>query len=108
MSIRIVDASDARAVEALLSPRRADDRAVMRHVAGIVERVRSDGDRALRHFARELDGFSGAFEIPRSAWRAEARRAPRDVRTALAAAAANIAQVAEAQLPRSRRVRVAP
>src|SRR6476646_10417459 len=108
MSIRIIDASDTRAVEALLSPRRADDRAVMRRVARIVEAVRTEGDPALRRYAREFDGFSGAFEIPKSAWRTQARRAPREVRTALAAAAANIAHVAEAQLPRSRKTRVAP
>jgi histidinol dehydrogenase len=106
--IRIVDASDTREVDALLSPRRADDRAVMRRVSRIVEAVRADGDAALRRFAREFDGFSGAFEIPRAAWKAEARKAPREVRAALRVAAHNIARVAEAQRPVSRRVQVAP
>jgi len=108
MSIRIVDASDTREVDALLSPRRADDRAVMRRVSRIVDAVRAEGDVAVRRFARQFDGFDGPFEIPRAAWKAQARRAPREVRAALKAAAANIARVAEAQRPSSRRVRVAP
>jgi histidinol dehydrogenase len=108
MAIRIIEASDTRAVEALLSPRRADERAVMRRVSRIVEAVRAEGDAAVRRFAREFDGFSGPFEIPRRLWHAEARKAPRDVRSALKIAAANIARVAETQRPVSRRVRVAP
>ena len=107
MAIRIIEAADTRAVEALLSPRRADDRAVRRRVSRIVEAVRAEGDAAVRRFAREFDGFSGPFEIPRRAWQAEARKAPRDVRSALKVAAANIARVAGAQRPVSRRVRVA-
>ncbi len=108
MSIRIVDASDTREVDALLSPRRADDRAVMRRVSRIVDAVRAEGDAAVRRFAAQFDGFDGPFEIPRAAWKADARKAPRDVRAALKVAAANIARVAEAQRPLSRRVRVAP
>jgi histidinol dehydrogenase len=108
MLIRIVDASDTRAVDALLSPRRADDRSVMRRVSRIVEAVHAEGDAAVRRFARQFDGFDGPFEIPRAAWKAEARKAPRDVRAALKVAAANIARVAETQRPLSRRVRVAP
>ena len=108
MSIRIVDASDTREVDALLSPRRADDRAVMRRVSRIVDAVRAEGDPAVRRFAAQFDGFDGPFEIPRAAWKAEARKAPREVRAALKVAAGNIARVAEAQRPQSRRVRVAP
>ncbi len=95
-------------VDALLSPRRADDRAVMRRVSRIVDAVRAEGDAAVRRFAAQFDGFDGPFEIPRAAWKAEARKAPRDVRAALKVAAANIARVAQAQRPLSRRVRVAP
>src|SRR4249919_814806 len=108
MSIRIVDASDTRAVDALLSPRREDDRAVMRRVTRIVDAVRAEGDAAVRRYAAQFDGFDGPFEIPRSAWKAEARRAPSDVRAALKVAAANIARVAQAQRPLSCRVRVSP
>src|SRR6187401_303254 len=93
MSIRIIDASDTRAVERLLSPRRDDDRAT---------------DRKVARYAAQFDGLSGAFEIPRAAWRAEARRAPREVRDALRTAARHIARVARSQLPQSTRVTVAP
>ena len=106
--IRIIDSSDTRTVDALLSPRRADDRAVMRRVSRIVDAVRAEGDAAVRRYAAQFDGFDGPFEIPRSAWKAEARKAARDVRDALKVAAANIARVAQAQRPLSRRVRVAP
>jgi len=106
--IRIIHSSDTREVDALLSPRRTDDRAVMRRVRRIVDAVRAEGDGAVRRYAAEFDGFDGPFEIPRAAWKADARRAPRDVRAALKFAAANIARVAQAQRPVSRRVRVAP
>src|SRR6187549_3900186 len=97
MSIKIVDAGNAREVERLLSPRRDGDRAIARAVARIVEAVRAEGDAAVRRYAARFDGLSGAFEIPRQAWRAEARRAPRDVRSALRTAAGHIARVARAQ-----------
>ena len=106
--IRIIHSSDAREVDALLSPRRADDRAVMRRVSRIVDAVRAEGDAAVRRYAAQFDGFDGPFEIPGAAWKADARKAPRDVRAALKFAAANIARVAQAQRPVSRRVRVAP
>src|SRR4029079_11997885 len=74
----------------------------------IVEAVRTEGDAAVRRFARKFDGLSGAFEIPRAAWRAATRGAPREVRSALRTAARHIARVAKSQLPRSTRVTVAP
>src|SRR4029079_17586469 len=106
--IRIIHSSDTREVDALLSPWRTDDRAVMRRVRRIVDAVRAEGDAGVRRYAARFDGFDGPFEIPRAAWKADARKAPRDVRDALKVAAANIATVAEAQRPQSRRVRVAP
>src|SRR5262249_26275754 len=108
MSIRIVDAADTSDVERLLSPRRDDDRATRQRVARIVEAVRAEGDAAGRRYAAPFDDMSGALEIPRAAWRAEARRAPREVREALRIATAHIARAAKAQLPRSTRITVAP
>jgi histidinol dehydrogenase len=108
MVIRIIDARNTRAVERLLSPRRDDDRATARKVARIVEAVRAEGDAAVRRYAAKFDGLNGAFEIPRAVWRAEAGRAPREVRDALRTAARHIARVARSQLPRSTRVTVAP
>jgi histidinol dehydrogenase len=108
MAIRILDARDTREVERLLSPRRDDDRGIPRAVARIVDAVRAEGDAAVRRYAAKFDGLTGEFEIPRAAWRAEARRAPREVRDALRTAATHIARVAKAQLPTSTRVTVAP
>jgi histidinol dehydrogenase len=107
MAIRILKATDP-AVDALLSPRREDDRATRDAVARIVEAVRAEGDAAVRRFSVEFDGHTGAFEIPRAVWKRAARKAPRDVRAALALAAANIAKVARAQVPRRFRVTVMP
>ncbi len=61
MSIRIIDAADTREVERLLSPRRDDDRATRQRVTRIVEAVRTGGDAAVRRFARQFDGLSGAW-----------------------------------------------
>jgi len=106
--IRIVSASDRRAVDALLSPRREHDRSTRRAVAAIVEAVRAGGDAAVQRFAARYDRDRGPFEVPRDQWRAAARRAPREVRAALRTAARNIAAVARAQLPRGRRLQVLP
>ncbi len=108
MLIRIIDAGNTRAVDALLAPRRDDDSAVARRVARIVDDVRRDGDVALRRYSEKFDQLTGAFEVPRENWRAESRRAPAEVRAALQVAARNIARVARAQLPRPSRVAVAP
>ena len=76
MAIRILKAADSVAVEALLAPRREDDRATRDAVASIVEAVRADGDAAVRRYAAEFDGTTGPFEIPRAVWKRAARKAP--------------------------------
>ena len=108
MDIRIIRSRDRQAVDALLAPARADDRATLARARRIVDDVRAHGDRALRRYAERLDGLTGAFEIPRDEWVAEGRRAPADVRRALRTAARHIATVARATRPRAIRVRVAP
>ena len=104
--IRTVDASDRRAVEALLSATRVRDAATDARVATIVERVRVDGDRALRRYATELDALVGPLEIARSEWVRASRALPRGVRTALKRASLHIRRVARAQLPRGFRTSV--
>ena len=105
--IAVISSSDARAVDALLSPRRIDDAAALSAAARIVEAVRAEGDKAVARFARRFDGDAPPFEVPRAAWALNAARAPRAVRAALATAARNIAVVARAQKPRGFRLRVA-
>jgi histidinol dehydrogenase len=91
---------DAAALARLLDRGRATDPAVARAVAGIIGRVRDDGDAALAALAAELDGVSHlAMEVPREACdRALATLDPA-VRAALELAAGAIDTFHRAQLP---------
>ena len=73
--IKIVDSSNTKAVAALLSPSRVRDRATeAARGADCRAPCGAEGDRALRRYARELDGLAGPIEIPRA--RLGAPRAP--------------------------------
>ena len=104
--LKIVESTNRRAVDALLSPERARDAATDARVATIVASVRRKGDRALLQYARTLDRLNGPIEVPRTEMRRAASQVPADVRAAIRAAARNIRTVASRQVPRSWRVRV--
>ncbi len=106
--MKIIEASNTRALNAVFARDRAADKVFDRQVARIIERVRRGGDRALTTLARKFDGLKGPLEIPRAEMEAEAARVPADVRKAIAQAARNIAKVAAAQIPRHTDVKVAP
>ena len=106
--MRIVASSNRRAVAALLSPQRLRDAATDSRVAEIVNDVRRRGDRALKAYARELDGWSGPLEIGTDAMREAAATIPASVRSAIRLAARNIRTVAKRQVPRAWRVRTMP
>lgn len=109
--LSIVVSTNRRAVTELLSATRVRDRALIAieaRAAAIVTGVRRGGDRALKRFARELDGNAGALEMPRKLWEREAATLPRDVRAAIARAAAHIRSVARKQVPKGWRHAVAP
>jgi histidinol dehydrogenase len=106
--IKIVESSNTKAVTALLSSARVRDRATEARAARIVGAVRREGDRALRRYARELDGLAGPIEIPRAEWERRAAELPRGVRTAIRRAALHIRRVARAQVPRGFRLTVTP
>jgi histidinol dehydrogenase len=106
--LKIIPSSDTRAVARLLSPARLRDPATERRVARIVNDVKRNGDRALRRYAHELDGLTGAIEIPRTEWQSRASTLDRDVRQALRRAARHIRRVARMQMPRRFRVTVRP
>ena len=57
--MKILDAGDTRAIERLLAPDAAGDRAFERRVQRIVDEVRTGGGRALARFAKRFDGVSG-------------------------------------------------
>lgn len=69
--------------------------------AALIERVRRDGDVALRAFALDFDGVTlPAIEVPRERWDAALAALEPNLRCALERAARNIATVHEAFLPR--------
>jgi histidinol dehydrogenase len=79
--------------------RAPDTSAVHEDVAEIVERVRTEGDAALREFAREFDGVDvGNIEITGEAARAY-NGLDTDLRLAIDRAAENVQEFHEAQLP---------
>ena len=108
MKLRIVNASDTRAIARLLAPARGDDRALDRRVQAIVDAVRTGGDRALTRFARRFDGLSAPVEVSADEMREGAARVRPEVRRAISQAARNIARVAFRQIPRHFDLDVAP
>jgi histidinol dehydrogenase len=97
--LKIIDAGDTRAVGRLLA-RGGRDRSLDRQVRAIVDRVRSEGDRALLRFARKFDGAAPPLEVTADEMRDQAARVAPDVRRALRRAARHIARVAFRQIPR--------
>jgi histidinol dehydrogenase len=108
MTFEIIDASDTRAVDRLLMRGRRQDRAFVRGVHRIVDRVREGGDRALGRFAYRFDHVRGPLEVTGDQMRDAAARVAPDVRRAIAQAARHIARVARRQLPKTSRIVVAP
>src|SRR3954467_2927733 len=105
--LRIVEATNRRAVRALLAPARVRDAATEKRVARIVGDVRTGGDAALVRYAKTLDGLDGAIEIGSDEMRVSARTVDASVRRAIRDAARNIRVVARRQVPRGWRVKVA-
>jgi len=106
--MRIIQATDRKAIERLLTRTHAADRAFDRTVAKIVDGVRDGGDPALLRFARRFDGVSPPIEVSEEEMRVQAARVPWDVRRAIRQAARNIARVAFKQIPKHFDVEVTP
>ncbi len=106
--IRIIDGGDERAIGQLMQGPARVGRDVGRRVAAIVADVRRRGDRAVRSWARRLDGLSGPIEIGREEIDAGARATPAPVRQAIRAASRNIRRVARRERLRSWTVAVMP
>jgi histidinol dehydrogenase len=108
VGMKIVAASDTRAIDRLLAP--ADgrgDRAFERRVQRIVDAVRTGGDRALTRFAKRFDRLSAPIEVSAREMRDGAARVDPAVRRAIARAASHIATVAFRQIPKHFDVQVA-
>jgi len=106
--MRIIAASNIRAIDRLLQPPAVDDAALGRRVRTIVDAVRIGGDRALDRFARRFDRLSGPIEVTPTEMRAQAATVDIAVRRAIGSAARNIARVAFQQMPRHLDIAVAP
>src|SRR5689334_2372359 len=98
--MRIVSASNRRAVAELLSATRIRDRATEKAAAQIVDRVRRRGDAAVKQFATQFDGLTGSIEVPQEKWEREARALDPRIRRAIARAARNIRSVSRKQVPK--------
>ena len=106
--MRIIDASNRRAIERLFAKKDSTDRAFERRVAGIVRTVRTGGDRALARFARQFDNLTQPMEVTRAEMEEAAAAVPTDVRAAIKQATRNIARVAARQIPPHFDVQVQP
>jgi histidinol dehydrogenase len=105
--LRIVESTNRRGVAALLNPERTRDAQTERTVAGIVDAVRRDGDRALLRYAKQFDRLADPMEVTREEIEDAAAAVPRNVRAAIRTAARHIRVVAKQQVPRGWRARVA-
>src|SRR5438093_2481244 len=98
--MKIIKASDTRALGRLLAPAHSDNRLLERRVQAIVDAVRAGGDRALERFARRFDQTSPPLEVTPDEIRREASKVDPAVRLAIKKAASHIARVAFRQIPR--------
>ena len=106
--IPIIEAGNARALAAVLSPPASRDPEIEHRARAIVEEVRRRGDRAVAAFARRFDGSSGPLEVAPAEMIESARTVPAAVRRAIREAARHIRAVARTQVPRGARVVPAP
>lgn len=107
-AVKIIDGADRLAIDRLIAPPARRDAAMGDRVARIVADVRRRGDRAVKAYARRLDGLTTSLEIGSDEIEAGRRSTPPTIRRALRDAANHIRRVARAQLPRSSSVNVVP
>ncbi|HEY4138753.1 MAG TPA: histidinol dehydrogenase, partial [Casimicrobiaceae bacterium] len=106
--MRVISASDRKAIGALLARSISRDPAVEETAARIVADVRTRGDRALRKWMSQLDGLRGPIEVTPKELQAGWKATPSDVRAAIRMAVQHIRLVAERQRPKPFTVRVQP
>jgi histidinol dehydrogenase len=105
--LKIISASDHRALDKLLGAEPAADAALARRVAAIIADVRRSGDRAVEAYAKRFDRLDGAIEVTPREMELRARETAPAVRRAIRAAARNIRRVAQTQVPKRTRLQVA-
>ena len=100
--MKIINTSNRRALDRVLSHDTRTDPQFDRRVAAIVDGVRKGGDRALLAFARRFDGVSGPIEVTRDEIIDGAAQTPAAVRRAIREAVRNIRRVAARRSPQIR------
>lgn len=106
--LRLISATDARALARVIDHATERDAALERRVATILADVKKSGDRAVIAYARRFDKLTASMEISRDEMVEGAAQAPAAVRRAIRAAARNIRTVARTQVPRSHKTTVVP
>ena len=106
--MKVIPASNVKAVNRLLISRPGSDRQTSSTVAKIVSAVRARGDAALLAYSRRFDNLNEDLEVSRDEIEELAVRVPPKIRAAIAAAAKNIERVARRQRPREWIVETAP
>lgn len=106
--LRLISATDARALARVIDHATERDAALERRVATILADVKKSGDRAVLAYARRFDKLTASMEISRDEMVEGAAQAPAAVRRAIRAAARNIRTVARTQVPRSHKTTVVP
>ena len=108
VSGRVADL-DQQTRRRLLERTTSSDPVVRVRVAAIIERVRQDGDAALRALASELDGVSlEALEVPGARWTRALDALDRPLRAAMERAARNIETAHAAFRPAAQEVETEP
>lgn len=93
----------------LLDRGTSSDEAIRARVAGIVARVRREGDDALRALALELDGVRlESLEVPHAEWRRALDSLDPALRQAMERCAANVASAHRAFLPTAQETETEP
>ena len=94
---------------AMLARSSSIDASVRERAAGIIARVRRDGDEALRALASELDGVAlDTLEIPQTSWATALDALAPPLRRAMERSARNIRRVHEAFLPVAQEIESEP
>jgi len=105
LDVRVIDSTDAKAIERLIAGSSQRDLRIARRSARIVSDVRQRGDAALLEYARQLDRLEQPVEVSATEMRSAAGRVAPALRAAIQQAVRNIERVAEKQVPRGWRVR---
>lgn len=107
--LRIIQSSDRRAVDELISRRAQRLVQVEKVVRPILEAVRRRGDRALLEYARKFDGLrDSSVAVAKEELQRAAEQLPQAFRRAVELASGHIWEYCQMQMPKSWRKRVRP